>query len=335
MMTAEAKEELSRVAVQSTTARRAEVAALLRFGGGVRIDRGHLVVEAQVELASTAHRLATNLGQLYTAYAHARPHSAGPQSGFLVQVTRDADMVSRRAGLLDRWGRPVRGLAAQVVAGSLTDLESAWRGAFLASGSLGMPGRPRPMYVQCPGPEAGSALVGAARRLGANAKVREFRGRNLVVVNDNESIGVLLTRMGAHTAWSNWEQNRLHRHTASAHGRDVNLEAHNARRSDVAAAITTIRVERALEILSGETLAPQFCEAARLRLAYPTASLEELGRRADPPMTKDTVAGRIRRLIARADRAARGAGIADTMSVATRRLRDVPPPGLGPPHAPS
>ena len=42
------------------------------------------------------------------------------------------------------------------------------------------------------------------------------------------------------------------------------------------------------------------------------ASLEELGALADPPMTKDAIAGRIRRLLALADKAAAEQGIPDT-----------------------
>ena len=45
--------------------------------------------------------------------------------------------------------------------------------------------------------------------------------------------------------------------------------------------------------------APAFCTNQILQ-----ASLDELGRLADPPLTKDAVAGRIRRLLAMADRRA-------------------------------
>ena len=50
------------------------------------------------------------------------------------------------------------------------------------------------------------------------------------------------------------------------------------------------------------------------------ASLEELGRLADPPMTKDAVAGRIRRLLSMADRKAKQDGIPDTESAVTPDL---------------
>jgi DNA-binding protein WhiA len=75
-------------------------------------------------------------------------------------------------------------------------------------------------------------------------------------------------------------------------------------------------VERALEILADD--APEhLLVAGRLRLEHGQASLEELGQRADPPMTKDAVAGRIRRLLAMADKRAKDLGIPDTESVVT------------------
>ena len=76
------------------------------------------------------------------------------------------------------------------------------------------------------------------------------------------------------------------------------------------------RVERALEIL-GDDAPEHLLVAGRLRLEHGQASLEELGQRADPPMTKDAVAGRIRRLLATADKRAKDLGIPDTESVVT------------------
>ena len=55
-------------------------------------------------------------------------------------------------------------------------------------------------------------------------------------------------------------------------------------------------------------------EAGRLRMSNRQASLEELGAMSDPPMTKDAVAGRIRRLLAMADRRAEEQGVPDTQA---------------------
>jgi DNA-binding transcriptional regulator WhiA len=64
-------------------------------------------------------------------------------------------------------------------------------------------------------------------------------------------------------------------------------------------------------------------EAGELRLAHKQASLEELGQLADPPLTKDAVAGRIRRLLATADKKAKELGIPDTEAGLSSDLLDV------------
>jgi hypothetical protein len=52
--------------------------------------------------------------------------------------------------------------------------------------------------------------------------------------------------------------------------------------------------------------------ARRLRIEHRQASLEELGQLANPPLTKDAIAGRIRRLLAMADKRARDLGVPST-----------------------
>ena len=66
-----------------------------------------------------------------------------------------------------------------------------------------------------------------------------------------------------------------------------------------------------MEIL-GEDVPDHLRQAGELRIEHKEASLEELGALADPPMTKDAVAGRIRRLLAMADKRAADQGIPGT-----------------------
>ncbi|MGH3743886.1 MAG: DNA-binding protein WhiA, partial [Mycobacteriales bacterium] len=100
-----------------------------------------------------------------------------------------------------------------------------------------------------------------------------------------------------------WEERRMRREVRATANRLANFDDANLRRSARAAVASGARVNAALEILGDE--APEHLLAAgRLRMEHPQASLEELGGLADPPMTKDAVAGRIRRLLAFADKVA-------------------------------
>ncbi|MUM18380.1 DNA-binding protein WhiA [Mycobacterium sp. CBMA 623] len=321
-MTAEVKDELSRLVVTQVSSRRAEVAALLRFAGGLHIVSGRVVVEAEVDQGSIARRLRKDIFDLYGYSAVVHVLSAGgirKTTRYVVRVAKDGEALARQTGLLDLRGRPVRGLPAQVVGGNIADAEAAWRGAFLAHGSLTEPGRSSALEVSCPGPEAALALVGAARRLGVSAKAREVRGSDRVVVRDGEAIGALLTRMGAQDTRLTWEERRMRREVRATANRLANFDDANLRRSARAAVAAAARVERALEIL-GDTVPDHLSAAGRLRVEHRQASLEELGRLADPVMTKDAVAGRIRRLLSMADRKAKTEGIPDTESAVTPEL---------------
>jgi DNA-binding protein WhiA len=163
------------------------------------------------------------------------------------------------------------------------------------------------------------ALVGAARRIGITGKAREVRGVDRVVVKDGDGIAALLTRLGAHSSVLTWEERRVRREVRATANRLANFDDANLRRSARAAVAAAARVTRALEILADD--APDhLTSAGRLRLEHRQASLEELGALADPPLTKDAIAGRIRRLLALADKRARDVGIPDTEAAVTPEM---------------
>ena len=318
-MTDKVKDELSRFQITRTCCRKAEVASLLRFSGGLHKVGRQIVVEAELDTASAARRLRKDVIELYGYETEVMQLQAGGLrrgSRYIVRIGRDGQALARQTGLVDAEGRPVRGLPPKVVGGSVCDAEAAWRGAFLAHGSLTEPGRSSSLEITCPGPEAGLALVGAARRLGIPAKAREVRGVDRVVIRDGDAISAMLTRLGAHEAVLAWEERRMRREVRATANRLANFDDANLRRSARAAVAAGARVQRALEIL-GEDIPDHLREAGQLRIEHKEASLEELGQRADPPMTKDAVAGRIRRLLAMADKRAQDQGIPGTESSLT------------------
>ncbi len=295
---------------------------MLRFGGGLHIVSGKIVIEAELDTGSAARRLRTNIKEVYGHDAElAVVHAGGLRKGnrYLVRVDAGGEQLARQTGLVDGSGRPVRGLPPQVVTGGMCDIEAAWRGAFLAHGSLTEPGRSSSLEITCPGPEAALALVGAARRMSMASKSREVRGVDRVVIRDGDTISALLTRLGAHDSVLAWEERRMRREVKASAHRLANFDDANLRRSARAAVAAGARVERALEIL-GDDVPDHLKEAGRLRVEHKQASLEELGALADPPMTKDAIAGRIRRLLAMADKKARDLGIPDTEAALTPEM---------------
>src|SRR6201994_1946525 len=323
-MTAAVKDELSRVKVSKTSARRAEIATVLRFAGALHLVGGHIVIEAELDTGAAARRLRKEISEIFGHGSEVQILAGGglrKGSRSLVRVTKDGEGLARQSGLVDLRGRPVRGLPQHVVAGGIADAEAAWRGAFLAHGSLTEPGRACSLEITCPSAEAALGLVGVARRLGISAKAREVRGADRVVVRDGDAISALLTRIGAHESVLAWEERRMRREVRATANRLANFDDANLRRSARAAVAAGARVQRALEIL-GEDAPDHLLQAGNLRLQHKQASLEELGALSDPVMTKDAVAGRIRRLLAMADKRAAQLGIPDTESAVTPDMLD-------------
>ena len=306
--------ELLAVIAPKTPTRAAELSTMLRLAGGLHTIAGRIAVEVELENQDIAARIRRDIAELYGLKSEGR---MSPSSGsrtapiFLVRVLDGGETLARQAGLLDARRRPIRGLPNRITTANLDDLAAVWRGAFLAAGAVTDPGRSAALEVSCPTNEVAMALVGAATRLGVSAKAREVRGVHRVVVREDESISRLLTLMGAQASVAEWEELRARREVRANANRLVNFDDANLRRSAQAAVAACARVERALEIL-GPDVPDHLAYAGRLRLDFRDASLDELGHHANPPMTKDAVAGRIRRLLAMADKRAADLGIDNT-----------------------
>jgi DNA-binding protein WhiA len=323
-LTAAIKDELERVPNGNSMVRAAELATILRFCGGLHLISGRIAIEVELDSATLARRLTRAIAELYGIQAELSVVSASglrKSSGYQIRVLRDGELLARQTGLIDNRGRPVRGLPATLVSSTMDEARAIWRGAFLAHGTLTDPGRSTSLEVTAPGNESAMALVGVARRLGVNAKAREVRNVFRVVVRDGEGITELLRQMGCIDQVDKWEELRNRREVRGAANRLANFDDANLRRSAQAAVAASARVQRALEILGPD--APEHLKyAGELRLKHKDASLDELGRLAEPPMTKDAVAGRIRRLLATADRRASDLGIPDTESVIADLLEE-------------
>jgi DNA-binding protein WhiA len=274
-----------------------------------------MILEAEFESSQLANRVKSELKDLLGIDSKVDIlHATGVRkaSRHNLRVLKQTDLLIRQTGLYYPTGKPVRGIHSRFISDSADVAAAVWRGALLANGSLTDPGRSSSLEVTCPSNEAASSLVGLAKRLGINgAKSREVRGVHRVVVREGEEISQLLDVIGATTIKTKWDQLRVKREVRSTSNRLANFDDANLRRSAQAAVAAGARVARALEIL-GPDIPAHLKYAGELRLQHKAASLDELGHLASPPMTKDAVAGRIRRLLAMADKLAEDLGIPNT-----------------------
>lgn len=309
-LTQQVKYELNRVLPcpgDSPSTRRAQVSSMLRFGGGFFSEGGRCWIDAELDTREAAVFLRDEIARLFDATPRAFALSAGT---FKVRQIHRAHHLAVQVGLLSPLGRPVLGMAPTVVAGTRADAAAALRGAFLARGQITTHELRRPrLEVICPSAPAAMALVGFARRHGVQTQMREYvRGGapvDVFEIRKTAEISKLLIVVGApeaaHTLMS----------TYSSAMRVDALNAANRCRFEQAAQEQAASVRRALQIL-GNDVPSSLAEAAQLRLNSPTARLSELAAKVNPPITKDAYAGRIWRLLQRAEDRARSQGIGST-----------------------
>ena len=312
-LTSEARLQMAQVRLSRSEAKSAELATLLRFCGGLHLISGRIAIEVELSESELARRMSKILSEVFSSKSEISVINATSKrdKGYLLRVAGHGELLARQTGLIDVKGKPVRGLPANLVSSTTDEAISAWRGAFMAAGVLSDPSKMVSLEVVAPTNEAAMALVGLARRLDVPAKTREVRATHRVMVREPEAIGNLMRLLGAEQAWLKWEEVRKKRGSQIPNQRLANFDDANLRRSAQAAVAAGARVQRALEIL-GDEVPEHLKYAGELRLEHQNASLDELGRLASPPMTKDAIAGRIRRLLAMADKKANDLGIPDT-----------------------
>lgn len=305
------KSELAAIDNELPAAKKAQATAMIRFGGGLRLVQRQIIVQAQFDSLEAAKWLQDTIRTLYgheaTLTQVARQTPNGVVQRYLIHIERGGAALALQTGLLDRRKQLVRGLPPEIINGNIAQVKAAWRGAFLAHGGLSDPGKASYLEITCPCNEAALALAGAARRLGISAKPRQLRSSERITLKDPDAIERMLNLMGAPRSAREWTGKRSDGEARGKANRLANFDDANMRRSAKAAAEASEKVRKAFDIL-GENIPDNLKAAGRLRLDHGDASLEELGRLADPPITKDAIAGRIRRLLQLAEKTAKATG---------------------------
>jgi DNA-binding protein WhiA len=213
-----------------------------------------------------------------------------------VDGTPHAIDVLGESGVLGREGLPLDRPPGRVVARSCC--RSAYlRGAFLGAGSLSGPRSPH-LEVRTP-LHAGAAFV---RSVASAAEVRmrviDRASHSAAYAKSWEAIEGYLSVAGATAIVLALEERGLVAGLRADANRLANADHANLVRQSRSASAQLDAARALLESGSLERLAPTLQEAASLRLEHPSLSLRELAGRADPPVTKAAMAGRLARLVA-------------------------------------
>ncbi|MFQ9547454.1 MAG: DNA-binding protein WhiA [Lachnospiraceae bacterium] len=174
------------------------------------------------------------------------------------------------------------------------------RGCFLASGSISAPQKGYHFEIVTVS-EASATTATDHTHLWIEAKTVVRKKYHVVYAKEGEQIGDLLSLMEAPKARMNFENIRILKDVRNSVNRKVNCEAANLNKTANASLEQVRDIEYISEYYGLESLPENLRQAARLRLEKPDASLTELGKMMDPPVSKSGVNHRFKKLKALAD----------------------------------
>lgn len=292
-----AKEELCRVVPPSVCCLLAELSGIVCAAGSVVYRGGgekRLCIET--ENAAVARRVFRLLGDVFDIKprlvtlerarlggrsAH-RIEIAGGEASFVLEGC-GIDVTQRRA-------------VPREITLRKCCRQAFLRGVFLACGSVTDPDKEYHLEFVLSDEAFAASLVRLIARFELTARVASRRQMTVVYLKGQSAIGDMLSLVGAQRARFAMEDTFIRKGLRNNANRAVNCDSANVQRAVTAAGRQADAIGRVIAALGENSLPPALAETARLRLAHPEMSLEELGRLCDPPVGKSGVNHRLRKL---------------------------------------
>ena len=308
--TRDVKTELVAIPITRECCARAELAALTRGASFLSLSGGKgLSLNYRTENPAVLRRILLLLR--FTGATQDKPQLLlrkrfGVHRLYLLALSQpDSRRVLLAQGMLvedDQWEEQFRTPSRQVTRRGCCR-RAYVRGAFLASGFIAEPRRSYHAEWVLPDESAARHLQRVLSHLGLAGRIHRRRGQGILYLKDGDEVSALLKLMEASRAVLSFENDRAEKSLKADVTRAFNCDQGNLGRQLDAAGQQIAAIE-AISLKSGLTSLPPALEAlARLRLANPEKSLEELGQMLSPPISKSGVQHRMRRLIKESEKA--------------------------------
>jgi hypothetical protein len=170
------------------------------------------------------------------------------------------------------------------------------RGSFLGGGTLNNPDKSYHLEFALPLAKTAQHLRDILRFFKLKPKITRRKSQSIVYLKESDAIALALNLMGAHKSMLQFENTRILKEMRNDVNRKVNFETANLNKT-VNAAINQIDdIQFIAQTVGLGFLSKPLEEAARLRLMYETASLQEIGAMLNPPVGKSGVNHRLRKI---------------------------------------
>lgn len=294
------KSELARVLGERPCCLLSELAGLAGVAGRVAQEKGVRRLEIRTENAAVARKafqLARAVFSTQITVVIRQQQRLRGKKLFCICLPEEPLPALVKLGLTDRFGNPVPGIRRAFLRRECCR-RAYLRGVFLGGGWVSGNTLTYHLEFVVPSGVFAQDLAKLLARLGLKGRVTIRKNSFVVYLKKSGEIGDCLRLMGAAGALLELESTRVFREVKNRINRLVNCETANLNRTVEAALQRKDEIGLITSKMGLEKLPEELQELARLRLAYPEATLKELGELVHPPVSKSCVNHRLRRLSA-------------------------------------
>lgn len=289
----EVKQELCRIRSKKCC-KKAELAGIMAFCGIV--SGADFVLKTENELV--AQRIQELFGTLFAAALPVQKTKRGTKGEiYTIRLTQQENqrMVLTQLGLY-RNGMVKFSIDPFLIQDDCC-ARAYLRGAFLGGGSVNSPQRSYHFEIE-------THYFGLSRDLSRlffdldfEVKTVMRKGSYVTYIKDSEKIGDVLALMGATSSMMELYNAKIEKEVKNTVNRRVNCETANLTKTANAAVVQIQSIRRLVAKKGADAIPEHLRELAELRLAFPEASLAELGAMLSPPISKSGVNHRLRKLM--------------------------------------
>ena len=297
------KEELSRQVSSARHCQIAEVAAIISMCGKVSIDsRERYAVKVRTENVSVARKYFTLLKKTFNieteTFVSRNRSTESISYTTIIKKHEDAMRVLQASKLIDMEGEIAEeySVIKNLVVQRGCCKRAFIRGAFLAAGSINNPEKSYHIEIVCASENKAEQIKELINSFGLESKVINRKKSYVVYLKEGSQIVDLLNIMEAPVALMELENVRILKEMRNSVNRMVNCETANINKTVSAAVKQTEDIQFIQNTIGLKKLPENLREIAEVRLAYPNATLKELGDLLSVPLGKSGVNHRLRKL---------------------------------------
>ena len=290
---------MTRVAPTCSHCDAAVLSGLMRTEGSLFLSgKGRYRMEMSTDIPAVARliiRLLHGLFKLRTELT-VRRSVLHKTPNYLITVPGQPHMedVLRQLGIIDGSGF-VAGIAPHLV-NKRCDQAAYLRGIFMGAGFVANPKGDFHFEMTIETEQLARDIVELMRENKINAHIMNRRNSYLVYLKSGSAITAFLALAEAHQSVLAMENERVIKSVRNDVNRQVNAEMANQAKSAEASVEQVVAIRKVVDRYGMENLPPALREYISLRIAYPGATLKELGSYADPPLSKSAIYHRVRRV---------------------------------------